>query len=480
MIYRMLLPLMSVFVHLNGIVRRWYLRKVYLPLVRGGGDVGKIGYRLSYADWRDTRLILKEMGARVHPSAYLETRLLIHNGRPDYSHLSIGPGCYIGKDCLFDLSDRITLEQNVTVAMRVTLLTHMDVGKSAAKDIYPAHACPLTVREGAYLGAGSTILAGVTVGSRAFVTAGAVVTEDIPDDTMVGGVPARVIKKLDYSTPTAPTELEHGPLAPSQTGEAWRIYFQRGDLSWCTPARLDADYIRRHADSEWVQKMLEPVRLKPSPDVKILEAGCGTGLYALSLGMLGYDVHAFDYNKEALKFALELEAKARQVKPDLQVTFAQGNLLDIGDTGEKYDLVFNQAVLDYFLDNTERAKTFSEMVRVTKPGGYVAVIVQHTGHPFRTWWQRWGWPGYTDQPQVALYTPEILSRQLECAGLTNVLVDGIYPWKAFFFWLPWVQRRRWLHDFIYYLDRILRHLIPMPRFLRRALALQIIGVGQKP
>ncbi len=483
MTHKILLSLTRFIARLNGIIRRWYLRQVYLPLVKSGGDVGKINYRLSFSDWRDTRLILKEMGAQVHPSAYLETRLLIHNARPDYSNLRIGPGCYIGKDCLIDLSDRVTLEQDVTVAMRVSLLTHLDVGHSAAKTFYPAQTHPVTIGQGAYIGAGAMILAGVTIGARAFVMAGAVAAEDVPADTMVGGVPARVIKKLDYPAPLEPCEPEEEihlqTLFPSRVGEDWRRYFQRDELSWCVPARVDAKYIQNHAHSEWIQKILERVPLKPSSNVTVLEAGCGTALYALSLAILGYNVQGFDYNEEALAFARKLEAKVRQAKPDLQITLTQGNLLDICAGSDKYDLVFNQAVLEYFLDESDRSQAMSEMVRVTKPGGYVAIIVQHTGHPFRGWWQRLGWPGYTDQPPVTVYTPQILLKEMQRAGLINVQVDGIYPWKAFFFWPPWVQRARWLHDLVYYLDQILRRLVPLPRFLRRILALQIIAVGQK-
>ena len=56
---------------------------------------------------------------------------------------------------------------------------------------------PVHIEENAWLGANATILPGVTVGKNAIVAAGAVVTKDVPANTIVAGIPARVIKHLD-------------------------------------------------------------------------------------------------------------------------------------------------------------------------------------------------------------------------------------------------------------------------------------------
>ena len=55
---------------------------------------------------------------------------------------------------------------------------------------------PIKLGKKVWIGAHATILAGVTIGDNAIVAAGAVVTKDVPADTVVGGVPARVIKKI--------------------------------------------------------------------------------------------------------------------------------------------------------------------------------------------------------------------------------------------------------------------------------------------
>ncbi len=51
---------------------------------------------------------------------------------------------------------------------------------------------------GSWIGAGASVLPGVTIGSRVVVAAGSVVTKDVPDDTLVGGNPAKPVRALRY------------------------------------------------------------------------------------------------------------------------------------------------------------------------------------------------------------------------------------------------------------------------------------------
>ncbi|WP_418555536.1 DapH/DapD/GlmU-related protein [Longibaculum muris] len=55
---------------------------------------------------------------------------------------------------------------------------------------------PIILKEKSWIGAGSTILAGVIIGKNSIVAAGSVVTKDVPDNCIVGGNPAKIIKKL--------------------------------------------------------------------------------------------------------------------------------------------------------------------------------------------------------------------------------------------------------------------------------------------
>jgi acetyltransferase-like isoleucine patch superfamily enzyme len=58
------------------------------------------------------------------------------------------------------------------------------------------YCAPIVVKKGAWLGAAATVMPGVTIGENAVVAAGALVTRDVPDNAVVGGVPARIIKNL--------------------------------------------------------------------------------------------------------------------------------------------------------------------------------------------------------------------------------------------------------------------------------------------
>jgi acetyltransferase-like isoleucine patch superfamily enzyme len=61
---------------------------------------------------------------------------------------------------------------------------------------FPPFAAPVVIEEGCFVGASATILGGVSIGAGSFVAAGSVVTKDVPPRSLVGGVPARIIRSL--------------------------------------------------------------------------------------------------------------------------------------------------------------------------------------------------------------------------------------------------------------------------------------------
>lgn len=114
------------------------------------------------------------------------------------SGVRIGRKCFVGDETLIDLYNKVTLEDNVTVAQRVTILTHMNVGYKdhPLQKYFPQVSLPVFLKEGCVICACVTILPGVTIGERSMVAAGAVVTKDVPPKTLVAGVPAKVIRKI--------------------------------------------------------------------------------------------------------------------------------------------------------------------------------------------------------------------------------------------------------------------------------------------
>jgi maltose O-acetyltransferase len=139
--------------------------------------------------------LLTQFGAVVGEECVLHGPLVLHNAANDYRNLSIGRNVHIGRLVVLDLAERITIENDATVSMGVTILTHADVGDRPLAERYPRTTQQTRIGEGAWIGANATILPGCDVGRRAVVGAGAVVLEPVPPEAVVGGVPARPLAR---------------------------------------------------------------------------------------------------------------------------------------------------------------------------------------------------------------------------------------------------------------------------------------------
>ena len=107
--------------------------------------------------------------------------------------ISIGKNVVIGYDFTCMSVGGITIEDDVLIAAGTKLITN----NHDLDDRAVLLAKPVVIKKGAWIGANCTILAGVTIGENAVVAAGAVVSKDVEANTVVGGVPAKLIKRLD-------------------------------------------------------------------------------------------------------------------------------------------------------------------------------------------------------------------------------------------------------------------------------------------
>jgi len=118
----------------------------------------------------------------------------IYRGSEFTGNVRIGSDVFINRDCYVRPHTTIGDRVNIGPFVRLITDTH-DMGSHERRAGAVRHD-PITVGDGSWIGASATVLAGVSIGSGAVVAAGSVVTENVPDDVLVAGVPARVVKRL--------------------------------------------------------------------------------------------------------------------------------------------------------------------------------------------------------------------------------------------------------------------------------------------
>jgi acetyltransferase-like isoleucine patch superfamily enzyme len=179
-----------------------FLTKIHLKVVQSNFTLRHkvLGFKnannlMRIMDKRAVIPILRHNKATIGEGNDLESPLTFHNCQ-DYQNLYIGHNCHIGKKTFLDLRDKIILEDNVTVSMRTTFITHLDLFKSGLKNKYQSQAAPIRIGRNCYIGASATILMGVELGENCIVAAGSLVKDSFPPNTMIAGVPGKALKEV--------------------------------------------------------------------------------------------------------------------------------------------------------------------------------------------------------------------------------------------------------------------------------------------
>ena len=110
-----------------------------------------------------------------------------------FDRVKIGDNVFINSNSLLMARGGITIEDDVMIAANVQLLSN----NHDEYDRQVLTCKPIHIKKGAWIGAGASILPGVTIGENAIVGAGAIVTKDVGDCEVAVGIPARVVKTLD-------------------------------------------------------------------------------------------------------------------------------------------------------------------------------------------------------------------------------------------------------------------------------------------
>ncbi len=156
-----------------------YAAKESLLQMNATSDASEIRYHLGQIT-----------GKEIDETTDIFTPLYINYGKD----ITIGKNVFINFDCVFLGLGGIIIEDNVLIAPKVSLLSegHL-LNPETRHSLVPGR---IHIKKNAWIGAGATILPGVSIGENAVVASGAVVSKNVPDNTVVAGIPAKVVKHI--------------------------------------------------------------------------------------------------------------------------------------------------------------------------------------------------------------------------------------------------------------------------------------------
>ncbi len=171
------------------------------------------------------------VGANIHLGSYNRfmalkdspIRISIWKDPENHGRVSIGDYCVINPGVRITSASSIEIGNNCMLAMYAYLMD-MDGHDLYHRVIAPGQTAPIVLKDNVWICDGAVVCKGVTVGENSIVAARAVVTKDVPANTVVGGNPARVIRELDPSVEpfTRQVIYESGMASPNHEFEGMK------------------------------------------------------------------------------------------------------------------------------------------------------------------------------------------------------------------------------------------------------------------
>ena len=164
--------------------------------------------RLTFDDADAVRALLSQLvGKQVDESVFLIPPFYATGG----SNTRIGRNVFINQNCTFYDLGGLDIADDVMIGPNVSLITSgHPIEPSRRRNFVTAR--PISIERNVWIGAGATIIGGVTVGQNSVVAAGSVVTREVLPSTLVGGNPARIIRSI--------ADESHPPFAPVESAPA--------------------------------------------------------------------------------------------------------------------------------------------------------------------------------------------------------------------------------------------------------------------
>ncbi|PAJ81506.1 sugar O-acetyltransferase [Burkholderia ubonensis] len=148
--------------------------------------------RLTFNDADEVRALFGDLIGKEVDESFLLIPPFYTAGGVD---ISVGRNVFVNQNCTFYDLGGLDIADDVMIGPNVSLITTgHPIEPSQRRDFVVAK--PIVIERNVWIGAGATIIGGVTVGENSVVGAGSVVTKDVPPNTLVGGNPARVIRSI--------------------------------------------------------------------------------------------------------------------------------------------------------------------------------------------------------------------------------------------------------------------------------------------
>lgn len=142
-------------------------------------------------DLKEINLVFSELiGKKVEDSFFIIPPFYTDFGE----NIKIGKNVFVNHACTFMDRGGITIEDNVLIGPKVNLITTNHPINPAERKATISN--PILIKKGAWIGVAATILPGVTIGENSIIAAGAVVSKNVPDNVIVGGIPAKILKTI--------------------------------------------------------------------------------------------------------------------------------------------------------------------------------------------------------------------------------------------------------------------------------------------
>lgn len=141
--------------------------------------------------------LYRAAGIRIGPGTLIVGPIQFGITGDPRRNLQIGARCFLNSPLFMDAAAPVTLGCGVSLGHHVVLVTTSHALGAAEFRAGSTQTLPIFIEDGVWIAANVTVLPGVTIGRGAVVAAGAVVTKDVAPNTLVGGIPAKLIRALD-------------------------------------------------------------------------------------------------------------------------------------------------------------------------------------------------------------------------------------------------------------------------------------------